>query len=93
MSKGRSSAVNTSVKADRAEHTVASGAWNGGLIEEMMDGVNTSTFGGTGFSPIGVRREVSSGRNAWIVSMGWRRWVLNRSAKLEGGMVAMGEVW
>lgn len=93
MSRGRSSAVNTSVKAERAAHTVASGAWNGGLIDEMIDGVKTRTFGGIHFSPIGWRREVSSGRNACIVIMGCRRWVLKRSENLEGGIVAMGEVW
>jgi hypothetical protein len=40
-----------------------------------------------------VRRDVRSGRKAWIVRIGWRRWVLKRSAKLEGGIVAIGEVW
>lgn len=93
IARGRSSAVNTSVKADRAEQTVASGAWKGGLIEEMMDGVKTRTLGVADFSPEGVILLVSSGRNDWIVSIGWRRWVLNRSAKLEGGIVAIGEVW
>lgn len=72
---------------------MASGAWNGGLMEEMMDGVNTRTFGGIHFSPMGLRRDVSSGRKAWMVSIGCRRCVLKRSAKLEGGMVAMGDVW
>lgn len=80
------------MKADRAEHTVASGAWNGGLMEEMMDGVKTRTLGGWNFSA-GLRRAVRSGRNACIVRMGWRRWVLKRSAKLDGGIVAIGDVW
>jgi hypothetical protein len=93
MSRGLSSAVRTSVKADKAEHTVASGAWNGGLIDEMMEGVKTRTLGGIHFSPMGFKRDVSSGRNAWIVRIGWRRWVLKRSAKFEGGIVAMGDVW
>lgn len=91
MESGRSSPSRTSVNAARAEHTVASGAWNGGLMDEMMDGVKTSTFGGD-FSP-GPRRAVSNGRKAWMERIGWRRWVLKRSAKLEGGMVAIGEVW
>jgi hypothetical protein len=91
---GRSSAVSTSVNAERAEQTVASGAWNGGLMEEMMEGVKTRTLGlGLSLSEGGLRRAVRSGRKAWIVRIGWRRWVVNRSAKLEGGMVAMGEVW
>jgi len=46
MASGRSSAVRTSVKAERAEQTVASGAWKGGLMDEMMEGVKTSTLGG-----------------------------------------------
>lgn len=62
-------------------------------MEEIMDGVKTRTLGGSHLSPTGCRREVRSGRKAWIVRIGWRRWVLKRSAKLEGGMVAMGEVW
>jgi hypothetical protein len=91
---GRSSAVRTSVKAERAEQTVASGAWNGGLIDEMMEGVKTRTLGlGRSLSEGGARRAVRRGRKAWIVRMGWRRWVLKRSAKLEGGIVAMGDVW
>lgn len=93
MSRGRSSAVRTSVKADRAEQTVASGAWKGGLMEEMMEGVKTRTLGGTHFSPMGPSLDVSSGRNVWMVRMGCSRWVLKRSAKADGGMVAMGEVW
>lgn len=93
MSSGRSSAVRTSVKADSAEHTVASGAWKGGLMDEMMLGVKTRTLGGVHFSPTGCRRVVRSGRNAWMVRIGCRRCVLKRSAKLEGGMVAMGDVW
>lgn len=93
MSSGRSSAVRTSVKAERAEQTVASGAWKGGLMEEMMDGVKTRTLGGTHRSPMGLRREVSRGRKAWMVRMGCRRCVLKRSAKLEGGIVAIGDVW
>lgn len=91
---GRSSAVSTSVKAARAEQTVASGAWKGGLMEEMMEGVKTRTFGdGRSLSVAGLRRVVRRGRKAWIVRIGWRRWVLKRSAKLDGGMVAIGEVW
>lgn len=93
MPRGRSSAVRTSVKAERAEETVASGAWKGGLMEDMMDGVKTRTLGGVHFSPGGHRRLVRRGRKAWIVRMGCRRWVLKRSAKLDGGMVAIGEVW
>lgn len=93
MASGRSSAVSTSVKAERAEQTVASGAWKGGLMDDIIDGVKTSTLGGHHFSPMGLRRAVSSGRKAWIVRIGWRRWVLKRSAKLDGGIVAMGEVW
>lgn len=58
----------------------------------MMEGVKTRTFGGVHFSPIGLRRDVRSGKNAWMVRIGCRRWVLKRSAKLDGGMVAMGEV-
>lgn len=81
------------MKADSAEHTVASGAWKGGLMDEMIEGVKTRTFGGSHFSPIGCSREVRSGRKAWIVRMGCKRCVLNRSAKLEGGIVAIGEVW
>ncbi len=57
-----------------------------------MDGVNTKTFGLT-LSPAGLKRAVRSGRKACIVRIGWSRWVLKRSAKLEGGMVAIGEVW
>lgn len=93
MDKGRSSAVSTSVKAVKAEQTVASGAWKGGLIEDIIDGVKTNTFGGVCFSPTGRKRAVRSGRKACIVTIGWRIWVLNTSAKLLGGMVAMGEVW
>jgi hypothetical protein len=93
MSRGLSSAVRTSVKADKAEHTVASGAWNGGLIDEMIEGVKTRTLGGIHFSPMGFKRDVSRGKKAWMVRIGWRRWVLKRSAKLEGGMVAIGDVW
>jgi len=33
------------VKADKAEQTVASGAWKGGLIELIIDGVKTRTLG------------------------------------------------
>jgi hypothetical protein len=93
MSSGRSSAVRTSVKADRAEQTVASGAWKGGLMEEMMDGVKTRTLGGTHFSPTGLSLDVSSGRKVWMVRMGCSRCVLKRSAKADGGIVAMGDVW
>jgi hypothetical protein len=46
MASGRSSAARTSVNAERAEQTVASGAWKGGLMEEMIEGVKTRTFGG-----------------------------------------------
>lgn len=63
-------------------------------MEEMTDGVKTSTFGlGLSLSDGGPRRVVRTGRKAWMVRIGWRRWVLNRSAKLDGGIVAMGEVW
>lgn len=95
MPSGRSSAVRTSVKADRAEQTVDSGAWKGGLMEEMMEGVKTRTLGlGLSCSDDGgPRRLVRSGRKLWMVRIGWRRWVLKRSAKLEGGMVAIGDVW
>lgn len=84
--------MRTSVKAERAEHTVASGAWKGGLMDEMMEGVKTRTLGGWNCSE-GPRRAVKRGRKAWMVRMGWSRCVLKRSAKLDGGMVAMGEVW
>lgn len=70
---------------------MASGAWKGGLMDEMMDGVKTSTRG-EDRSEV-VSRAVSRGRKAWMVRIGLRRCVLKRSAKLEGGMVAMGEVW
>ena len=116
MARGRNSAVSTSVNADSAEQTVASGAWKGGLIEDTMDGVNTRTLGvvgdasssslwlwgrcgcwcdgrGCDLAGGGVSRDVRSGRKDWIVRMGCNRWVLKRSAKLEGGMVAMGDVW
>lgn len=93
ISRGCNSAARTSVKAVSAEQTVASGAWKGGLMEEIMDGVNTRTFGGTHFSPIGWSRDVNSGKNDCIVRIGCRRCVLKRSAKLDGGMVAMGDVW
>lgn len=33
------------MKAERAEQMVASGAWKGGLIEEMIEGVKTNTLG------------------------------------------------
>lgn len=80
------------MKAERAEHTVASGAWKGGFMDEMTDGVKTSTLGGD-FSPADVSLAVRRGRKACMVRMGWRRCVLKRSAKLEGGMVAIGDVW
>lgn len=63
MARGRSSPVRTSVNADRAEHTVASGAWNGGLMDEIMEGVKTSTLGLVGVSPGGVIRDVKRGKN------------------------------
>jgi hypothetical protein len=71
-------------------------------MEEIMDGVKTRTLGvfvvalsllllyGEG---LGVRREVRSGRKAWTVRIGCNRCVLKRSAKLDGGIVAIGEVW
>lgn len=80
--RGLSSAAKTSVNAASAEHTVASGAWNGGLMEGIIDGVKTMTFGdlsllasGTSVSAfVSARsRVVKSGRNAWIVTIGWRR--------------------
>lgn len=61
-------------------------------MDEMMEGVKTSTFGGV-FSAEVPRRAVRSGRKDWMVKMGCRRWVLKRSAKLEGGIVAIGLVW
>lgn len=76
-------------------------------MEEIMEGVKTRTLGAfaglvvvvvvvmgesSSFLEGGERRAVRSGRKAWMVRIGWRRWVLKRSAKLEGGMVAMGEV-
>lgn len=61
-------------------------------MEEMIDGVKTRTLGGD-FPPVDVSFVVSNGKKAWMVKMGWRRCVLNRSAKLEGGIVAIGEVW
>jgi hypothetical protein len=68
---GRSSAVRTSVKAESAEQTVASGAWNGGLMEEMMDGVRTRTLGlGRSLSPGGLSRAVRRGKKAWMVRIG-----------------------
>lgn len=85
--------MRTSVKADRAEQTVASGAWNGGFSDEIIDGVKTRTFGFTGSSAVGRSLVVRSGKNAWIVRMGCKRCVWKRSAKLEGGIVAIGEVW
>lgn len=33
------------MKAESAEQTVASGAWNGGLVDAARDGVKTTTFG------------------------------------------------
>ena len=108
------------MNADSAEQTVASGAWNGGLIEDTMDGVNTRTLGVDGdasssslWAPWpwecgcadadedgrgcdwggGVSRDVRRGRKDWMVRIGCRRWVLKRSAKLDGGIVAMGDVW
>lgn len=62
------------------------------MIDEMMDGVKTRTLGGIHLSPMGWSREVRSGRKAWIVMMGWSRWVLKRSENLEGGIVAIGDV-
>lgn len=93
------------MKAERAEQTVASAAWNGGLMEVMIDGVQTRTLGGEEarlfglgvvvalLSAAAAARAVRRGRNDWIMRIGWRRCVLNRSAKLDGGIVAMGEVW
>lgn len=81
------------MKAESAEQTVASGAWKGGLMDEMMDGVKTRTLGIGRSLSAGPRRAVRRGRKAWIVRIGWRRCVLKRSAKLDGGMVAIGEVW
>lgn len=72
MARGRSSAVSTSVNAESAEQTVASGAWNGGLMEEMMDGVKTSTLG-VAFSPWGVILDVRSGKKDCTVSIGCNR--------------------
>ena len=57
-----------------------------------MDGVKTKTFGVVGLSD-GEIRDVSSGRKDWIVKIGCSRWVLNRSANDDGGIVAIGEVW
>jgi hypothetical protein len=58
------------VKADRAEQTVASGAWKGGFMDDVMEGVKTRTLGG-GFSAAEeVSLAVRSGRNAWMVRMG-----------------------
>lgn len=85
------------MKALSAEQTVASGAWKGGLMLDIMLGVKTRTFGVLGcagfFFSGGVRRDVRSGRNDWMVRIGCRRCVLKRSAKLEGGIVAIGLVW
>ena len=72
MASGRSSAVRTSVNADRAEQMVASGAWKGGLMDDIMEGVKTRTLGGVE-SPLGLSRAVRRGRNAWMVRMGLRR--------------------
>ena len=90
--KGRSSPVRTSVNADNAEHTVASGAWKGGLMDEIIEGVKTRTLGGWNLSAEPTRA-VRRGRKACIVRIGCRRCVLNRLAKLDGGIVAMGDVW
>lgn len=73
IASGLSSPVKTSVNADRAEQTVASGAWKGGLMDEIMDGVKTRTLGVVGVSPGGVIRDVNSGRKDWIVRIGCRR--------------------
>jgi hypothetical protein len=81
------------VNADKAEQTVASGAWKGGLMDEIMEGVKTRTLGLVGVSPGGVIREVRRGKNDWMVRIGCKRWVLKRSANEDGGMVAMGDVW
>lgn len=62
-------------------------------MDEMMDGVRTRTLGGIHLSPRGWRRELRRGRNACIVMMGCNKWVLKRSENLDGGMVAMGDVW
>lgn len=65
MDNGLSSPARTSVKADRAEQTVASGAWKGGFMDDMMEGVKTRTFGGV-FSALEeeLSLAVKSGRNA-----------------------------
>lgn len=62
-------------------------------MEDMMDGVKTRTLGGVLSVEPEPRRAVRRGRKAWIVRIGWRRCVLKRSAKLDGGIVAIGEVW
>ena len=51
-------------------------------MEGIIDGVKTMTFGDLSFWASGTsvsafvsprRRVVKSGRNAWIVTIGWRR--------------------
>lgn len=58
-----------------------------------MDGVKTRTFDEDVLLPVDDSFDVKRGRNACMVKMGFRRCVLKRSAKLDGGIVAMGEVW
>ena len=60
-------------------------------MELMMLGVKTRTFGRCVLE-YGFNCAVNSGRNAWMVSIGWSRWVLNRSEKQDGGIVAIGLV-
>jgi hypothetical protein len=67
---GLSSPARTSVKADRAEQTVASGAWKGGLMDDMMEGVKTRTLGAGFPAPKELSFDVRSGRNAWMVRIG-----------------------
>lgn len=61
-------------------------------MDDIIDGVKTRTFGVVWVSPWGDMREVRRGRKDWIVSIGCSRCVLKRSAKEEGGMVAIGDV-
>lgn len=71
MDNGLSSPASTSVKADSAEQTVASGAWKGGFIDDMIEGVKTRTLGGGFSAPEDeVSLAVKRGRNVWMVRMG-----------------------